>query len=267
MVWALAAVATLLTACASPAGGPQAGTVSGPTGAQTSTGAAAEQANTLTVLAAASLREPFTRIASTFETSHPGLTVTLSFGGSSTLAQQVVAGAPADVLATASTTSMRIATSAGAVRDTTVFARNRITLVVPPTNPAEIRSVTDLADPSVRVVMCQPEVPCGQAAHILLTRADVAVEPASFEPDVTATATRVRLGEADAGFVYVTDLLAAGDELVGIPLPDRLAVWTDYPIAVVTASPFPDTAQAFVDTVTGPRGQRVLQDAGFAAPR
>jgi len=250
----LVAVALVLAACA-PSSTP----------AQGGAGSRPSARTTLTVLAAASTRDAFTRIAASYEKAHPGVTVRLGFGGSSTLVDQVRAGAPADVLATASTTSMHLAS--GAVGPPVIFARNRLALVVPRANPAGIHSVADLADPEVRLVMCQPQVPCGATARTLLARAGVKARPVSLEPDVSATVTMVRLGEADAGFVYVTDLRAAGDQLAAVPLPPRLAVWTDYPIAVVTASPHRAQAAAFVRAVTGPDGQAVLRAAGFAPPR
>lgn len=261
LVLAVLAV-TLLAGCAR-AGGP--GATTEPATATGSVPSAGGQIE-LTVLAAASLQQAFTTIATTFEAEHPGTKVVFGFGGSPTLAEQVTQGAPADVLATASKVTMDVARQADAVGPPTVFARNRLAIAVPPDNPAGIKTLADLANPKVRVVTCQADVPCGAVAKQVLANAGVTVQPVSLEPDVSATVTKVRLGEADAALVYVTDIHAAGGHLIGIPIPDRVNAWTDYPIATVAASPHAQAARAFVATVLGPAGRQALRAAGFALP-
>ncbi len=222
---------------------------------------------TLTVYAAASLSSAFTRLGTAFEESHPGVTVRFNFGGSSDLVAQIEQGAPADVFASADTANMDKAVSAEAVDgDPVDFASNTLEIAVPPDNPAGVRSLQDLADPGVQVVVCAPEVPCGAAARKVERAAGVGIEPVSEEQSVTDVLTKVQTGEADAGLVYVTDIEAAGDKVQGIAFPQSSAAVNTYPIGALAQSRHADMAEAFVDLVTGRRGQAVLADAGFAKP-
>jgi len=166
---------------------------------------------TLTVLAAASLTGTFTELAQTFEDEHPGVTVELVFGSSTTLAEQAADGAPGDVLATADEKSMTLAEDGNALgASPAAFVSNRLTLVTPPDNPARIDSLTDLDSPGVDYVVCADTAPCGAAAVAVLTDAGITAAPASQEVDVKAVLARVVQGEADAGLVYRTDAVAAG---------------------------------------------------------
>lgn len=219
---------------------------------------------TLTVSAAASLTEAFTAIAAAFEDDAPGVTVRLNFGGSSSLAEQVIAGAPVDVLATASLATMATVVDAGEVDDSTTFATNTLTIAVPRGNPASITSLADLAADGIRVARCDDEVPCGAAALSTLDRAGVALTPVTLDPDVKSVLGRVSTGEVDAGLVYATDITGAGVEAVAIPAD--VAASTDYAIAVIRQSTEQATARAFVDYVRGPEGQRVLAGLGFGPP-
>jgi len=221
---------------------------------------------TITVLAAASLRTAFTELADTFEQQHPGTTVRLSLGPSSGLAQQVLRGAPADVFAAASPAQMTTITRAGAATAPATFAVNRMQVAVPPANPARISALADLARPGVTVALCQQQVPCGTVARTVLARARLDLTPVSEEADVGSVLTKVRLGEVDAGVVYVTDVQAAGGAVRGVAIPDDVNAATSYPIAALSASANPVTARAFVDAVLSPAGRRVLAAAGFAAP-
>ncbi|MGO4957872.1 molybdate ABC transporter substrate-binding protein [Luteococcus sp. Sow4_B9] len=222
------------------------------------------QEETITVLAAASLTETFTSLAREHERAHPGTRVQLSFGGSSTLTAQIRTGAPVDVFASASGTDMEALAGEGLVDDPVVFARNRITAVVPADNPARITSVGSL--PRGRVALCQPAVPCGVAGRTLLRRMGVELTPITEEPDVRAVLTKVKLGEVDAGLVYATDAIQAGDAVRELPVPEGKAVTSDYPIAVVQATDHSEAAQRFVDLVTSQRGRDVLRTAGFSTP-
>jgi len=220
----------------------------------------------ITVLAAASLNESFTTIGRQFEEAHPGVTVTFSFAASSALATQIGDGAPADVFASASTTTMDDVVAAGAASDPVVFATNRMELAVPPTNPGKVTGLDDLTHPATTTALCQPQVPCGATAAKVFANAGIAVTPVTLEPDVKSVLSKVQLGEVDAGVVYVTDVKAAGDKVKGVEIADDVNASTDYPIAPLLHSAHPDVAAAFVDWVLSPDGQSVLSAAGFRAP-
>jgi molybdate transport system substrate-binding protein len=226
-----------------------------------------ELSGTLTVLAAASLTEAFGELEERFERDHPGVDVVVGYGGSSTLAAQVVSGAPADVFAAASSTTMATVSDAGLVVGASeVFARNTLMLAVPVGDPAGIEGIADLADPGLLLALCAPEVPCGAAAVNLLQTAGIEASADTLEEDVKAVLTKVELGEVDAGLVYVTDVRAAGDRVEGIRIPDADAAATDYPIAVLRDAPNPDAARAWVHLVLSETGAAVLADEGFASP-
>jgi len=220
----------------------------------------------LTVLAAASLTESFTEIGRQFEAENPGTKVTFSFGASSTLAEQANSGAPADVFASASTSTMEQVVDAGNASAPKTFANNTMEIAVPPDNPARISSLDDLADPDVKVVICAEEVPCGVSARAVFANAGMAVTPVSNEADVKSTLAKVTLGEADAGLVYVTDVVAAGDDVLGIQIPDDVNASTAYPIATLSDTENAELAEAFVDFVLSDTGADDLEAAGFTGP-
>ena len=219
----------------------------------------------LTVYAAASLRQSFTQIGEAFEAAHPGVEVAFSFAGSSDLAAQIVQGAPADVLASADTPTMERVIGAGlADGGATVFATNVLTIAVPPGNPDRVAGLADLVQPGLKLVQCAPQVPCGAAAEAAAARAGVELSPVSEEPNVTDVLGKVRSGEADAGLVYVTDVTGAGAE--GVPFPESSAAVNRYPIAALRGARDPALAREFADFVAGPEARKVLEDAGFGAP-
>ena len=146
------------------------------------------------------------------------------------------------------------------------FASNTLEIAVPPDNPAGVTSLTDLAKPGTKVVVCAPQVPCGAAAQKVEKAAGVNIKPVSEEQTVTDVLTKVETGEADAGLVYVTDVKAAGDKVKGITFPESSSAVNTYPIAALADSKNADLAKEFVDLVTGTEGQEVLADAGFAKP-
>lgn len=226
----------------------------------------ASDGETLTVLAAASLRGPFAALETTFESAHPGVAVRLSFGGSSDLADQIEAGAPADVVATADEPTMARLTDAGLVATPTVFATNVLTTVVPTGNPAGVESLADLARHDVDVVLCAPEVPCGRAAAAVTERAGVTPHTVSEEPSVTDVLAKIALGEADAGLVYVTDAATEPDDVETVPTPEAAEVVNRYPVAVLSDPAAPDLAEEWVALVTGAEGRAVLSEAGFGTP-
>ena len=219
----------------------------------------------VTVLAAASLTGTFTELAHEFEKDHPGVDVRLSFDSSATLAQQAVGGAPADVLATADTGTMDSAKDALAAAPQ-AFATNTMVLVAPRQNPAGITDFADVADPGLTWVACVETAPCGKVAAALLRDNHVTTKPASLEVDVKSVLAKVTSDEADAGFVYETDAVAAGDRVRSFPIPHASEEVTTYPIAQLTQSADADLANAFVDLVLGDRGQQVLRHAGFGRP-
>jgi molybdate transport system substrate-binding protein len=156
--------------------------------------------------------------------------------------------------------------AAQAAEASTPFAKNVMQIAVPPDNPANITQLSDLAKSSVKVALCQVEVPCGATAAKVFENAQLTVEPVTEEADVKATLAKVTLGEVDAGVVYVTDVLAAADKVKGIEIPAEVNASTSYPIATLTAGKNPDLAAAFVDYVLSEDGAKVLTDAGFQQP-
>jgi molybdenum ABC transporter molybdate-binding protein len=219
------------------------------------------------VLAAASLTESFEQLGEHLTAEYPGLEVVLSFGPSSGLVEQVLAGAPADVLATADTRTMGNAVTGGAVEgEWEVFARNTLTLAVPAGNPGEVTGLADLAKPELRVAICEPEVPCGAASERLLTAAGVTAAPDTLTTDVKEATSLVSLGEADAALIYRTDAAAEGAAVESIEVPEAEEVVNDYPVAILVHAPNPDGAQVVVDAITGESGQAILADAGFLEP-
>lgn len=232
---------------------------------------------TLTVFAAASLTETFTELGERFEQAHPGTEVRFSFAGSSDLATQLIEGAPADVFASANSEQLARVADAGLVDgEPAVFAANVLQLAVPPGNPAGIDGLADLdADASgeqLDLVVCAPQVPCGDAAVRVAQVAGVELAPVSEEPSVASVLDKVRTGQADAGLVYVTDVAAAEGEVDGIDVPEAAGVVNEYPIAALAAGDDEPQSEAgspaddFVAFVLGPEGQAVLRAAGFLAP-
>ena len=251
-------LAMSLAACSGSAGSP--GATAGP-------GAASELSGMLTVFAAASLKSTFTELATTFEKDNPAAKVSLNFDGSSTLATQIMQGAPADVFASADEANMaKLADAKLTSGAPDFFATNVLTIVVPPDNPANVTSLADLARPGVKVVVCSPQVPCGAAAKADEAGAGVVVRPVSEELSVTSVLGKVISGEADAGLVYVTDARSAGAKVKTVPLGLASPTVNRYPIATVAPSKNQRLAKAFIALVTGPAGQKVLGDAGFGAP-
>ena len=226
----------------------------------------ATQTGTITVFAAASLMGTFTQLGKQFEAAHPGDTVKFSFGGSSTLATQITGGAPADVFASAAPANMDTVVSAGDASSPKDFAKNTAEIAVPPSNPAKVTSVSDLAKSSVKVALCQPKVPCGVVASQVFKNAKVTVKPVTLQPDVKSVLTQVELGNVDAGMVYVTDVKAAGTKVKGVTIPASQNASTLYPIATISSSTHQAEAEAFVAYVLSPAGEQVLTAAGFQQP-
>jgi len=226
-----------------------------------------ELSGTVIVLAAASLTETFELLEAAFEDAHPDVDVVFSFGGSSALAEQIVTGGvPADVFAAANESTMQTVSDAELAVDPELFATNVLALAVPAGNPAGVAGLADLARGELAIALCDVAVPCGSATTQLLELAGVAAAPDTLEPDVKAVLTRIELGEADAGLVYVTDVVAAGDAVEAVEVPEAAEVINRYPIAALAEAPNPDAAAAFVAYVLGPAGRAALEAAGFGLP-
>lgn len=222
----------------------------------------------LTVYAAASLTASFDELAERFQKANPRVDVQpIDYDGSSTLATQIIAGAPADVFASADQSTMRSVSAAGLTDGApAVFASNTLQIVVAPGNPKHITALRDLADPALKVVLCAPGVPCGAAAHTLLGADGVTVVPVSEEQNVTAVVTKVASGDADAGLVYVTDVRAAAGRVAGVPIPDAGKAVNRYVAAALNDAPHPAVARAFVAFLLSRAGRSVLAEHGFAGP-
>ena len=265
------ALTVVALAAAAVAGCSSSSSPSTPSGSTSSPAAAAGsssagQTGTITVFAAASLKETFTELGKQFEAAHPGDTVKFSFGASSALATQINSGAPADVFASASPKNMNQVVTAGNASNPQDFAKNVMEVAVPPSNPAKVTSVNDLAKSSVKTALCQPQVPCGVVAAEVFKNAKITVKPVTLQPDVKSVLTQVELGNVDAGVVYVTDVMAAGSKVKGVTIPASDNASTLYPIAALSHSQEEAIAQAFVAYVLSPTGEQVLKAAGFQQP-
>ena len=192
----------------------------------------------------------------------------MSFGSSPLVARQVVEGAPADVLITADRQSMQIAAAAGAVGERRIVARNRLALVVRAANPSRVDALRDLGGTDLKVVLCDPAVPCGRLAAELLDRAGVSVQPDSLEENVSAAVGKVALGEADATIAYASDVARARRDIEQVPLPEAAdrELEAVYPAAVVKRADQRGAAEAFIELLSSPMGTEVFERSGFLAP-
>ncbi|MGA6156575.1 molybdate ABC transporter substrate-binding protein [Stenotrophomonas sp. NPDC087984] len=222
---------------------------------------------TVTVFAAASLKESFTALGKTFEKEHPGTKVSFNFGGSDALAASITSGAPADVFAAASPKTMKTVTDAKDAKGTPVtFVRNQLEIATLPGNPKKIATLKDLTRSGLKVALCAKEVPCGSAAQKALDASKLKLTPVSYEQDVKGALTKVQLKEVDASVVYKTDVKAAGGKVAGVEFPESKQAINDYPIALLKNAPNAEAATAFIDLVKSAQGQKVLGEAGFLKP-
>ena len=231
----------------------------------------------VTVFAAASLAEAFGEIADAFEATHPSAEIVLNFAGSQQLARQISLGAPADVFASANQLQMQQAIQSGRIASDAphTFAKNHLVVVLPPDNPSAIHTLDDLASTDITLVMADAVVPAGQYTREFLLQASEAIDTnyqhavlanvASYEQNVRAVLTKVRLGEADAGIVYKSDI-SRTNEVLPLYIPDSLNATALYPIAALSDSPVNVTARLFVDFVHTPAAQAILQKHGFKPP-
>lgn len=222
---------------------------------------------TVTVFAAASLKESFTTLGKEFEKAHPGTKVTFSFSGSDTLAASITGGAPADVFASASPKTMAIVTDKkDAVGTPATFVRNQLEIATLPGNPDKISSLKDLTGSGLKVVLCDRKVPCGAAAQKALDAGKLKLTPVSYEEDVKSALNKVVLKEADAAVVYKTDVKAAGSKVEGVEFPESASAVNAYPITLLKDAPNAEAAKAFIALVQSDEGQKVLTEAGFLKP-
>jgi molybdate transport system substrate-binding protein len=245
-------------------------------------GAAPAQAQTpgsITVFAAASLTEAFNAAGPAF-TKKTGIAVTFNFGGSDTLATQIVQGAPADVFASANLAQMKVVTDAGLASGAPkTFAKNRLVMIAPQADTTKATSPADLAKAGINVVLAAPTVPVGGYARATFAKlagqngypadfpAAVEKNVVSNELDVKAVVTKIALDEADAGVVYSTDVTpAVAAQLNEFPFPVAVAPDIEYPIAALKNAPNPRGAQAFVDYIVSAEGQAFLKARGFISP-
>jgi molybdate transport system substrate-binding protein len=237
---------------------------------------ATPEPRTLTVFAAASLTDAFTEIGHNFEASHPGVTVALNFAGSQTLSTQLTQGAVADVFASANYTEMDKVVAANLITQDTPndFVTNKLLVILPTNNPANVQTLQDLARPGLKLVLADATVPAGKYARQILDKlsqdatygsdfsANVLANVVSNETDVKQVVAKVQLGEADAGIVYISDAVAA-PELKIIEIPTDFNVVAKYPIAALTSAPQPDLAAEFITYVLSSEGQAILKKWGF----
>lgn len=223
---------------------------------------------TLTVLAAASLQDSFDAIAEEFSATHPEVSIEFNYAGSSTLVQNLEAGAPADVFASADEANMDNAAEAGliGVDSSEIFAANTLVGVVPADNPAGVSTLQEANAADSNLVVCAPQVPCGALAHTVAGDLGITLDPVSEEHQVTDVLGKVRSGEADAGLVYATDAALAADEVEVFDIPGAEQQHNHYPIARTAHSEQPDAAEAFIDFVHSGTGQDILEAHGFQIP-
>lgn len=235
----------------------------------------------LVVFAAASLTDAYEAIADAFERAYPAVSVLFNFGGSSTLATQLLQGAPADVFASANVRQMNVVVEGERIiGEPQVFARNRLVLIVPANNSAGIESLDDLSNPGINLILAAPEVPVRVYTDTMLSL--MAEDPAygedyqvavlenlvSEEPNVRQVSAKVALGEADAGIVYLSDVTPdIADDVIAFLIPDEFNTIATYPIAAVEDANQPELAQRFIDFVLSDAGQDILVEWGFVSIR
>ena len=238
------AVALILCACGGQSGGSQ------------------PSESSITVFAAASLEPAFDKIGARLKTTND-IKTTFNYAGTQTLTAQLQQGAQGDVFASADIAHMTTLRDAGLLSaPAKLFAHNKLEIAVAKGNPKHIQTLADLSRSRLVLVLADPSVPAGKYAQQALSKAKVTVHPASLELQVTAVLTKVALGEADAGIVYVSDVVTSG-KVDGVTIPDEQNVIADYPIAGLKSAANAAGAGAFIDLVLAPDGQATLKAAGF----
>ena len=266
----LASVFLVVGACGGTGGDTTTTTTAAPTtaantAATTTTAAGLE--GELLVSAAASLTDAFAEVEAAFEEANPEVDVVLNLGSSSSLREQILEGAPADVFASANTSNMdQVAEAGGVEGEADIFVLNELQIAVPAGNPAGVTGLEDFANDDLLIGLCAEEVPCGSFGREALEKARVIPAIDTNEPDVRALLTKVEAGELDAGIVYVTDVLSTAGAVEGVVIPEEVNVVAAYPIAALVNAPNPEAAAAFVDFVLSDEGQAILLGFGFSSP-
>ena len=237
-----------------------------------------EEPQELTVFAAASLTGAFGEIGQLYE-NETGMIVAFNFDGSQALRTQIENGAYADVFASANKKHMNGVKDAGLINNSSmvIFARNKISLIIPKDNPAKIKNLSDLARPGIKIVMGTKDVPVGDYALQIIDKLSnestygpdyktaVLANVISQETNVNYVVTKVALGEADVGFAYVSDITEdLASKVDRVDIPDEFNVIAEYPMAVMNESAHPSQSQDFVNLVTSYRGKAALEKYGFA---
>jgi molybdate transport system substrate-binding protein len=220
----------------------------------------------ITVFAAASLTDAFDEVGTAFEEANPDVGVDFNYGPSSGLREQILEGAPADVFASADPSNMDQVVEGDAAESPQDFATNELQIAVPEGNPGGVEGLDDFADPDLLIGLCAEDVPCGELGREALANAEVTPEIDTNETDVRALLTKVESGDLDAGIVYVTDVLAAGDAVEGVDIPAEDNVTATYPIASLSDAGDAEVAEAFVAFVLSDDGQGILASHGFGEP-
>jgi len=224
-------------------------------------------ATSIVVFAAVPLKPPFTLLAGKFQTENPGATVDFDFATSSELANRLTQGATADIFASGDSAQMDTLVKAGLTGSEPInFASNTLVIVTAPGDPKQIHSFADLAKPGLRVAVCQSPLPCGVARQRIEDNTGVHLDPTSEESTGSGVLTKVTNGDADAGLVYFTEARRVGDMVSTVTFPESADAVNVYPIAILKHASQPALAQKFVALVTGPLGQKVLNQVGFANP-
>lgn len=233
----------------------------------TSCGASPDASDEVRVSAASSLSQVFAELESVFEATHPGIDVILNLGGSSLLREQILAGAPIDVYASASTITMAPIVDAGlSDGNATVFAHGFLAIAVPVGNPGKVTGLEDFGNEDLLIGLCDIAVPCGVYGRQVISRAGVEPKIDTNEPNVRSLLTKIGAGELDAGIVYMTDVRSVNGGVEGIEIPDDVNVAADYPIAVLAEGPNTTGGRAFVDFVISGVGREILAGYGFVTP-
>ena len=226
-----------------------------------------QQQTTLNVYAASSLATPFAYAGLAYEKEHPDVKVQFNLGASSDLARFVQEGAPADVFASADITNMNKVESQDLLDSQSfIFATTYLEIIVEKGNPLNISSLQDLADPDLIFVTTNPEVPIGKYTAEVLEKAGVTVTPDSFESNVKGIMLKVARGEADAGIVYHSEVIASDGQVEGVEIPTEFNIVAEFPIGIIKNSANKKEAQSFIDYLLSPEGQSLLTQYGFQTP-
>ena len=235
-------------------------------GNNSSSGGGSASPTEIKVFAAASLTAAFNKIGQDYTAANPNTKVTFNYAGSQALATQIRQSAPADVFASANASNMDKVIEGGAAESSENFVTNQLQIAVPAGNPGQVDGLDDFANGKLLIGLCAEDVPCGEFGREALEKAGVTPQVDTNEADVRSLLTKIESGDLDAGIVYVTDVLAAGDKVEGVDIPAEDNVTATYPIAALTDAGNAEVAQAFVDFVLSDEGQEILTSYGFDSP-